>query len=72
MEQSAAVITRRGMVLQQQTNLGPWNDFDWGMLNGKFSALRWVLGDKWDMLDTKAMRSHCKTRAKGCNGTNDC
>lgn len=41
------VEKRRG-----KENLGPWNDFEWGMLNGKMSALRWVLGDEWDFLDT--------------------
>ena len=33
-------------------NLGPYDDFDLGMINGKLSAIRWMLGDDWDMLDT--------------------
>ena len=33
-------------------NLGPYSDFDWGIINGKLSALRWILGDEWDFLDT--------------------
>ena len=35
-----------------EDDLGPYSDFEWGMLNGKLSALRWILGDEWDMLDT--------------------
>ena len=32
--------------------LGPYTDFELGMLSGKMSALRWVLGSEWDFLDT--------------------
>ena len=35
-----------------KNNFGPWDDFEWGMVNGKLSAIRWMLGDEWDMLDT--------------------
>ncbi len=47
MESARKVIEKYG-----EENLGPYSDFKWGMLNGKLSALRWVLGDEWDMLDT--------------------
>lgn len=33
-------------------NLGPYSEFEWGMINGKLSALRWVTGSEWDFLDT--------------------
>lgn len=32
--------------------LGPYSDFELGMLTGKLSAIRWVLGSEWDFLDT--------------------
>jgi Restriction endonuclease len=35
-----------------EETLGPYEDYEWGMINGKLSALRWVMGDDWDMLDT--------------------
>lgn len=35
-----------------KNNLGPYDDFEWGMINGKLSAIRWMLGDDWDQLDT--------------------
>lgn len=50
----AQALTEEARIIQQHGReaLGPYNDFEWGMLNGKLSALRWVLGCEWDMLDT--------------------
>jgi hypothetical protein len=33
-------------------NMGPWSDYEWGMINGKLSAIRWALGEEMDWLDT--------------------
>jgi hypothetical protein len=35
-----------------EKNLGPYTDFELGMLNGKLSAVRWAMGSEWDFLDT--------------------
>lgn len=47
LESAQRVVDKYG-----EENLGPYSDFEWGMLNGKLSALRWILGYEWDCLDT--------------------
>lgn len=46
----AKIAAQRGR--NKYENTGPWSNFELGMLNGKLSALRWVLGDEWDMPNT--------------------
>jgi hypothetical protein len=49
---ASALAAGERVEARRPDDLGPWSDFEWGMVNGKLSALRWVLGDEWDMLDT--------------------
>jgi hypothetical protein len=46
------VRARVAATYTEEGQLGPYTDFELGMLNGKLSALRWVLGSEWDFLDT--------------------
>lgn len=48
----AGALAAAKKVEEKYEDTGPWDDFEWGMLNGKLSALRWVLGEEWDNLDT--------------------
>lgn len=48
----ALKAARRVETKYGKDNLGPYSKFEWGMINGKLSALRWAMGDDWDMLDT--------------------
>jgi hypothetical protein len=50
----ARVVAARARIetLYGKDALEPLDAFDFGMISGKLSALRWVLGDEWDFLDT--------------------
>ena len=48
--EKAAKIIEDGI---DKSELIPEDEYDVGMIRGKLSALRWVLGEEWDNLDTQ-------------------
>lgn len=46
------IIKEMKRINEQLGYKGVKDDFEWGMINGKLSALRWVMGHDWDFLDT--------------------
>ena len=47
-ESAQRVIAKYG-----EENLGPYSDFEWGLLNVKLSALKRVMRGEWDMVGTQ-------------------
>jgi hypothetical protein len=51
--EQAKAAARRLEEKYESDDLGPWTDFEWGMISGKMSALRWAMGEDWEStLDT--------------------
>ena len=54
---------------QYGRNIGRYiDDWHWAYVNGKFAALRWVLGMEWDFLDT-LRKLQCAVHAETQRGT---